>query len=381
LLFMRRHAFAAGASDNASTLVVGGADARLSLEGDLGLRTLGILRRALRRQGPKLTELDLAGLQRLDTPGAMLLCGLREQGLSLHGLSTQHADLLELVCALQPSELPPAPRMPRWREIVMDIGRGADEAARDVVELIRFLGHACSELVGVLLHPRREGGLPLASVSRQIADTGLNALPIIGLMAVMIAIVIGYQSVAQLRPYGGEDFTINLVAVSVLREMGVLITAIMVAGRSGSAFAAELGVMKSRDELDALQVMGLSPMRLLVLPRLIGLTITLPLLTFFADVMGLVGGALIADVLLQVEPWQYLLRIHAAVDRSDLFVGLLKAPVFAVFIGLIGCMHGLRVHGSAESVGRETTRAVVKSIFVVIVVDALFSVLFQELDW
>ena len=176
----------------------------------------------------------------------------------------------------------------------------------------------------------------MASVSRQIADTGLNALPIIGLMAVMIAIVIGYQSVAQLRPYGGEDFTINLVAVSVLREMGVLITAIMVAGRSGSAFAAELGVMKSRDEHDALQVMGLSPMRLLVLPRLIGLTITLPLQTFFADVMGLVGGALIADVLLQVEPWQYLLRIHAAVDRSDLFVGLLKAPVFAVFIGLIG---------------------------------------------
>lgn len=378
---MRRHAFAAGAPDIASTLTVDGEGACLSLKGDLGLRTLDVLRHALHRQGPDPTELDLTGLQRLDTPGAMLLCGLREQGLRLQGVRSQHADLLELVCGLKPQAVPRTPHVARWREIVIDLGRPAEAAGRDAVELVRFLGHACSEFAGVLLHPRREGGLPLASVTRQIADTGLSALPIIGLMAVMIAVVIGYQGVAQLRPYGGEDFTINLVAVSVVREMGVLITAIMVAGRSGSAFAAELGVMKSRDELDALQVMGLSPMRLLVLPRLIGLVITLPLLTFFADLMGLLGGALIADVLLHVAPSQYLLRVHTAVDRSDLFVGLIKAPVFALFIGLIGCLHGLRVHGSAESVGRETTRAVVKSIFVVIVLDALFSVLFEELGW
>jgi phospholipid/cholesterol/gamma-HCH transport system permease protein len=380
---MRRQASAAGAPGIANHLAVDGEGACLSLKGDLGLRTLDVVRRALQkhRQGPAPTELDLAGLQRLDTPGALLLCGLRDRGLHLRGLRSQHADLLDMVCGLEVQDLPATPRMPRWREIVVDIGRGADSAWRDLVALIAFLGQASSEWMGVLRHPRREGGLPLASITRQIADTGLSALPIIGLMAVMIAVVIGYQGVAQLRPYGGEDFTINLVAVSVLREMGVLITAIMVAGRSGSAFAAELGVMKSRDELDALQVMGLSPMRLLVLPRLIGLTITLPLLTFFADVMGLVGGALIADLLLQVGPAQYLLRVHEAADQSDLFVGLIKAPVFAVFIGLIGCMHGLRVRGSAESVGRETTRAVVKSIFVVIVLDALFSVLFEELDW
>jgi phospholipid/cholesterol/gamma-HCH transport system permease protein len=378
---MRRHAFAAGAPDIASALVVDGEGACLSLKGDLGLRTLDVLRHALHRQGPDPAELDLTGLQRLDTPGAMLLCGLREQGLRLEGLHARHADLLKLVCGLQTQEVPRTPRVARWLEIVIDLGRSAESAGRDAFELIRFLGHACSEFAGVLLHPRREGGLPLASITRQIADTGVNALPIIGLMAVMIAVVIGYQGVAQLRPYGGEDFTINLVAVSVVREMGVLITAIMVAGRSGSAFAAELGVMKSRDEPAALQVMGLEPMRLLVLPRLIGLVITLPLLTFFADLMGLLGGAMIADVLLQVGPSQYLPRVHAAVDRSDLLVGLLKAPVFALFIGLIGCMHGLRVQASAESVGRETTRAVVKSIFVVIVLDALFSVLFEELDW
>jgi len=204
-------------------------------------------------------------------------------------------------------------------------------------------------------------------------------MPIVALMAVMIAVVIGYQSVAQLRPYGGEDYTINLVAVSVLREMGVLITAIMVAGRSGSAFTAEIGVMQAREEIDALKLMGLEPMELLVVPRVIGLIITLPLLTFFADVMGLLGGAMISQSLLHVAPLQYLDRVRIAVDQSDLFVGLVKAPVFAFFIASVGCMHGLRVQGSAESVGRETTRAVVKAIFVVLVLDALFSVLFEKL--
>jgi phospholipid/cholesterol/gamma-HCH transport system permease protein len=215
--------------------------------------------------------------------------------------------------------------------------------------------------------------------ARQIAETGVDALPIVGLLAVMISVVIAYQGVAQLRAYGGEDLTIDLVAVSVLREMGVLITAIMVAGRSGAAFTAEIGVMKAREEIDALQVMGLAPMAMLVLPRLIGIVITLPLLTFYADIMGLAGGAVIGHTLLGTTPVQYLDHVRRAVDGSDLFVGLFKAPIFAFVIGVVGCMHGLRVTGSAESVGRETTRAVVKAIFLVIVLDALFSILFERL--
>jgi phospholipid/cholesterol/gamma-HCH transport system permease protein len=194
----------------------------------------------------------------------------------------------------------------------------------------------------------------------------------------MISIVLAYQGVAQLRPYGGQDLTINLVAVSVLREMAVLITAILVAGRSGAAFAAEIGVMQSNEEIDALKVMGLDPMQLLVVPRLIALVITLPLLTFFADLMGLLGNAAISHVLLDVSPAQYLHRVREAVGNDDLLVGLIKAPVFAIFITVIGCMHGLKVEGSAESVGVETTRAVVKSIFFVIVLDALFSVFFEK---
>lgn len=198
-------------------------------------------------------------------------------------------------------------------------------------------------------------------------------------MAVMIAIVIGYQGVAQLRKYGGEDLTINLVAVSVLREMGVLITSIMVAGRSGSAYTAEIGVMKTRDEVDALTVMGLEPMQMLVVPRVIALVLTLPVLTFFADILGLIGGAAISQVLLHMAPSQYLSRLPQVVSLSDFMVGLFKAPVFAFCIAAIACMHGLRVSGSAESVGRETTRSVVKSIFLVLVLDALFSILFERL--
>jgi phospholipid/cholesterol/gamma-HCH transport system permease protein len=256
------------------------------------------------------------------------------------------------------------------------LGKLADEAWHDMIDVVTFVGRAASAVGHAMAHPRE---LRLPSISRQVAETGVDALPIVGLLAVMISVVIAYQGVAQLRAYGGEDLTIDLVAVSVLREMGVLITAIIVAGRSGSAFTAEIGVMKARGEIDALQVMGLAPMEMLAVPRLIGIVITLPLLTFYSDIMGLAGGAVIGNALLGVTPVQYFEHVRRAVDGSDLFVGLFKAPIFAFVIGVVGCMHGLRVKGSAESVGHETTRAVVKAIFLVIVLDALFSILFEKL--
>ena len=349
----------------------------LALSGALDIRTLPDVERALaqRPNQRKSQSIDLANLSALDTPGALFLCGLRKQGVELTGVRGEHKALLELICSLELKTLPKLPRVPRWREVIIAIGRGGEEALKDTIDIVTFIGRTASATLQELIRPR---SLKLASISRQVAETGINALPIIGLMAVMISVVIAYQGVAQLRPYGAEDLTINLVAVSVLREMGVLITAIMVAGRSGSAFTAEIGVMKARDEIDALKVMGMDPMPMLVIPRLIGLVITLPLLTFFADVMGLLGGSITTQWLLHVSPMQSLDRVHEAVDTSDLLVGLIKAPVFAFFIAIIGCMHGLRVRGSAESVGRETTRAVVKAIFLVIVLDALFSILFEE---
>ncbi|HSS69875.1 MAG TPA: MlaE family lipid ABC transporter permease subunit [Casimicrobiaceae bacterium] len=372
----------ASTASPSATLTLNEEGDRLALEGALETRTLAEATRALGRSlkergaGKHRRTIDLKGLSALDTPGALFLHELQEKGVELTGASPEHKALLDVIDGLELEPLPKVPVTPRWREIVIRLGKGADQAAHDTYAVIAFLGRSASEIARAFAHPSH---LRLPSISRHIAETGISALPIVGLMAVMISVVIAYQGVVQLRPYGGEDFTINLVAVSVLREMGVLITAIMVAGRSGSAFAAEIGTMKAREEIDALSVMGLEPMELLVVPRLIALIVTLPLLTFFADIMGLAGGEVISQFLLDVSPLQYVERVHNAADASDLFVGLVKAPIFAVVIGIIGCMHGLRVHGSAESVGRETTRAVVKSIFLVIVLDALFSILFEKL--
>lgn len=357
---------------------VSGEGERHVLSGSLVIGTLTAARNSLKswsKPGASCT-LDVAGVTQLDTPGALFLSALRKMGVALTGVRPEHQALFDLIDSLDLKPLSAAAPVPRWRELVTALGKSSSDTLHEARSLITFVGRVASWIFQSLLHPT---SLRSASISRHVRETGIQALPIIGLMAVMIAIVIGYQGVAQLRQYGGEDLTINLVAVSVLREMGVLITAIMVAGRSGSAYTAEIGVMKTRDEVDALTVMGLEPMQMLVVPRVIALVLTLPVLAFFADVMGLIGGAAIAQVLLQVGPVQYLARLPQVVSLSDLNVGLFKAPIFAFCIAVIACMHGLRVSGTAESVGRETTRSVVKSIFLVLVLDALFSILFERL--
>jgi len=369
----------APAKPPSATIAVLGDGDQLALDGVLNVHSLEQAKEALGQwlHARKSRALDLRKLSGLDTSGALFLCELRDKKVELTGVSPEHEQVLNLICGLKRKPLSKPKRIPRWREFIIDLGKGADAFVHDAYDVIVFIAKSLNALVHALLHPAQWRP---ASISRQVRETGIMALPIIAVMAFMISIVIGYQGLVQLRPYGGDDYMINLVGVSMLREMGVLITAIMVAGRSGSAFAAEIGVMKSREEIDALEVMGLGTMQLLVVPRLIAIIITLPLLTFFADIVGLIGGAVMAQTLLNIAPGPYLDRLYLAVDTNDLFVGLFKAPIFAFFIGTIGCMHGLRVGGSAESVGRETTRAVVKSIFLVIIFDALFSVLFERLE-
>jgi phospholipid/cholesterol/gamma-HCH transport system permease protein len=360
------------------TLAISGDVGLMSLEGVLDIRTLMQAEQALHPPpgGKSPAKIDVSGLSSVDTSGALLLCRLRDEGVQLTGIGAAHKTLLELVGGLKHQPIPEKKAAPRWHDLIARLGRAADNTWREAAAVTTFIGRTAGALGQAVIHP---GSLRPASISRHIAEAGIDALPIIGVMAVMISIVIGYQAIAQLRPYGGEDLMIDLVAISMLREMGVLMTAIMVAGRSGASFTAEIGVMKAREEIDALTIMGLDPMAMLVVPRLIALVITLPLLTFFADVMGLVGGGIIARTFLQVSPDHYLERVHEALNNTQLFVGLVKAPVFGFVIAVVGCMHGLRVQGSAESVGRETTRAVVKSIFLVIVLDGLFSILFERL--
>ena len=361
---------------SSTRLTVTAGEGRVTLTGPLDTATVAEAGRARASSASAgKHRVELAGLTALDTAGAMLLCTWQDGGDTLVGLNADHRRLVKLLAGLDRSAPVAAVHSPGWRRFFIGVGHAGAASLRDLVDFIDFTGRAAATMGQLLLHPRR---LRPAAIAHHVTETGVKALPIVGLLAVMISVVIAYQGVAQLRPYGGQALTINLVAVSVLREMAVLITAILVAGRSGAAFAAEIGVMKAGEEIDALKVMGLDPMELLVAPRLIALMLTLPLLTFFADIMGLIGGAVISQSLLDVSIAQYLPRVRAAVGSSDLFAGLIKAPVFAVAIAVTGCMHGLRVKGSAESVGAETTRAVVKSIFLVIVLDALFSIFFER---
>lgn len=346
----------------------------LVLAGSLSVHTLATAERHLKKLRGEIAGADLSKLETLDTAGAYFLKQwLRD--VPITGLGEQHTHLLELVGELDVT-VPPTPSPPpAWVQAVTHIGALALDGKRETVRVITFMGQAASMLVATLARPKR---LRLGAVAQHVDAIGIQALPIIGLMAFLISVVLAYQGVAQLRPYGGEIFTVNLVALSILREMGVLLTSIMVAGRSGSAFTAEIGVMKAREEIDALQVMGLRPFDMLITPRIVSILIALPLLTFYANMMGLLGGYVITNSLIDIGWSEYWERVHTAVRSQDLWAGLIKAPVFAFAIGVIGCMHGLRVSGSAESIGRETTASVVKSIFLVLMLDAFFSILFEQ---
>lgn len=332
------------------------------------------LKKALAGSGKK-TIIDLAKVTHLDTAGAFLLYHTINPGLKFLHIRPEHKALLDLVANAKPGKPSVRKSLSSFRSMMVRIGKSAIEGYNAGIELITFMGHACIELMNVFRHPSR---LRFISITHHIEIIGINAIPIIGMIAFVISIVIAYQGQVQLKPLGVEQYTVNLITISVLREMGVLLTAIMIAGRSGSAFTAEIGTMQVREEVDALRAMGLKPFELLVLPRLIALIIALPLLTFLADVVGLFGGALISSELLDISLPQYIEQVRQVATWKDFFVGMIKAPVFAFVIALVGCMHGLKVSGSSESVGKETTASVVKSIFLVLMLDGLFSIYFQK---
>ena len=210
-------------------------------------------------------------------------------------------------------------------------------------------------------------------------QTGLDAMPIVGLLSFLIGVVFAYQGADQLRRFGAEIYTVNLLGIAILRELGVLLAAIIIAGRSGSAFTAQIGTMQVNQEIDALRTLGLDPVEVLVLPRIFGLALTLPLLVFYADALGLLGGCLMSWASLGISIPRFLEQLRGAITEWTLWVGIIKAPFFAVIIAMIGCYEGFNVTGSADSVGRLTTQSVVESIFLVIVADAAFSILFSLL--
>ena len=260
---------------------------------------------------------------------------------------------------------------------VEGLGRRAVGAWRLLESFLEFLGRVSYAVGRASVHMRRWRP---TSITRHVYDTGITAIPIVALIAFLIAVILAYMGAQQLRKFGADIFVVDLVTVGVLRELGVLLTAIIVAGRSGSAFAAEIGAMRLNEEVDALRAIGVDPIEVLVLPRVIGLVIALPLLTVIADGIGLVGGGLLCRTLLGMPLTQFLNRANEAIASTTFWVGLIKAPVFAVLIALAGTWCGLRVRGSSRDLGRLTTLAVVQAIFFVILADALFAVLFMEMD-
>ena len=271
-----------------------------------------------------------------------------------------------------------APAAPEPHEnLLARLGRHAVFFWEDVLDGLGFLGRITLTFARSLSSLRH---LRPTSVARHVYDTGITAMPIVALIAFLISVIIAYMSAQQLRGLGADIYVVDLVAIGVLRELGVLLTAIIVAGRSGSSFAAELGSMRLNEEIDALVATGADPVEMLVVPRLLGLAIALPLLTIIADLVGLAGGALLCRYLLDMPLTQYVGRVNYAISPSTFWVGLFKAPVFALLIGLTGCYRGMQVRGSARELGRLVTVAVVQAIFFVILADALFAVLFMEMD-
>ena len=278
--------------------------------------------------------------------------------------------------ARQPYRPPPGEET-EGIEPVEALGRQVVRRWRDVVAALEFTGRVISSLARALAKP---GRLRPISIARHVYDTGITAIPIVALIGFLISVIIAYMSAQQLQKFGAEIFVVDLVTIGVLRELGVLLTAIIVAGRSGSAFAAEIGAMKLNEEVDALKATGVDPFEVLVVPRVFGLVIALPLLTVISDAIGLAGGALLCRYLLDMPLSQYLERVNDSIASTTFWVGLLKAPVFAALIAMAGVQRGMQVRDSSRELGRLTTVAVVQSIFLVILADALFAVLFMEID-
>lgn len=324
--------------------------------------------------------IDTGGIGRMDTAGAWLVEKLRRTlsksgaSVALHRVAPAHDVLLRRLQAVGGEPAADPVRYGALSVIAERTGRATMDALAEAVDLLNFLGLATVTTARTVLRP---GRFRATAFIFHLEQVGLNALPIVGLLSFLIGVVLAYQGADQLSQFGAEIFTVNLLGISVLREMGILLTAIIVAGRSGSAFAAQIGTMQVSEEIDAMRTIGLDPMEVLVLPRTFALIVAMPLLGVYADLMGLAGGALMSVVALDITFTQFTERLRDVVPIWAFWVGLIKAPVFGAVIALVGCREGLKVSGSADSVGRQTTRAVVLGIFLVIILDAVFSIFFS----
>jgi phospholipid/cholesterol/gamma-HCH transport system permease protein len=351
----------------------------LVFTGALTLSQLGELPTRLERDPPSADMIDISAVEQMDTIGAWVIHRLsRDADAPITGATTDSAQLIAQVSRSDvPMKVRPDHVFPIVR-VLGEIGEATQIAGRTLLGLLGFFGAICIAFANIVRHPSR---FRLDAVVQRFEVVGVKAFPIIGLMSFLIGLVIAQQGAVQLQQFGFESYTINLVGRITFRELGVLMTAIMVAGRSGSAFAAELGTMKLTEEIDAMRTIGISPNEALVLPRIFAGVLMMPLLGFYASIIAIIGGGLFCWSSLGIQPVTYIQRIREVVPATDVYIGLIKAPVFGLIIALSGCFQGLQVEGDAEQVGLRTTASVVQAIFLVIVLDAVFAVFFTGIGW
>lgn len=361
----------------------------LYIEGEWVLSHYSDLQHAVAQQkqrNPSFTRLDFSGLKALDTAGAGQLCTLVGADQLNHYLdqatdlsSERKALLLTVAQALIETGPPVEQKKPSaFLQFFGKIGLSLQDFGKDAVELVAFIGMTLQSMMRTALHPSR---WRINALVQQIEETGLNAVPIVTLLTFLVGAVIAFLGSTILKDFGATLYTVDLVGFSFMREFAVLLTAILMAGRTASAFTAQLGSMKANEEIDALRAQGLDPIQILVLPRVFALLITLPLLTFIGMISGIIGGALVCYFVLDISPTMFLALFQADLTITNFYVGMAKAPIFAFLIAVIGCLQGFKVSGSAQSVGEHTTAAVVHSIFIVIVLDAVAALYYMEMGW
>jgi phospholipid/cholesterol/gamma-HCH transport system permease protein len=351
----------------------------LRFTGNLTLARIRSISRRLEGLQDEKLRIDLSRVDRMDTVGAWLIHKLtRDYDVELVGATEEQQSLIDNVAAAdRPAKLRPDGPPPFLRIVVLT-GDAASTAGRTLVDLTAFLGAVFITMASVAMRPRK---LRWHAIVQRFEIVGVHALAIVGLMSFLVGIVIAQQGAVQLRQFGAEIYTVNLVGRVSFRELGVLMTAIMVAGRSGSAFAAEIGSMKLAEEIDAMRTIGVSPMESLVLPRVIATTLIMPLLAFYASMMAIIGGGILCWAQLDIPPQTFIQLVREVTPVQDVFICLIKAPVFGMLIAVCGCFQGMQVRNNAEEVGFRTTAAVVQGIFLVIVLDAFFAVFFSSIGW
>ncbi len=329
--------------------------------------------------------IDASGLDSLDSTGAMLLLKALPLDASgapdlecVNGLTPQRIALMRRVAQAVDGDSPTPMAPAALNALLANIGAAMLSILDQGRQLLGFLGLLITTWLRVLPRPAR---WRLTSVVHHLEQSGLNAVPIVALLSFLVGAVVAYLGATVLAQFGAGLYTVDLIGFAFLREFGGLLAAILVAGRSGSAFTAQIGAMKNREEIDALETIGLDPIEVLVLPRLAALLVALPILTFIAMMAGLLGGMAVGATSLDISPVLFISRLQESIPPQHFWVGMVKAPFFALLIALVGCLEGFKVSGSAESVGTHTTSSVVQSIFLVILLDAICAVVFMELDW